>query len=111
VIVSSNSGIVIKLFLDRDDIQKRFRDNKIIIRAVVANKMGFDKKGNVNGLSHRQNIIDINTKKDYIPLNNTVLVDKRDSHLKDSHNHVIFVRQGETRHGLTSGQKPTSTTR
>jgi len=94
VIVSSNIGIVIKLFLDRDDIQRRFRDNKIMIRAVVANKMGFDEKGNINGLSHRENIIDINTKKDYIPQNNIVLVDKRDSNLKHSHNHVIFVPLG-----------------
>lgn len=92
VIVSSNTGIVIKLFLDRDDIQRRFRDSKIMIRAVVANKIGFDKKGNINGLSHRENIIDINTKKDYIPYNNTVLVDKRDSNLKHSHNHVVFVQ-------------------
>ena len=92
VIVSSNSGIVIKLFLDRDDIQRRFRDNKIMIRAVVANKMGFDKKGNVNGLSHRENIIDINTKKDYIPHNNIVLVDKRDINLQHNHNHVVFVQ-------------------
>ncbi|MBW1675833.1 MAG: hypothetical protein JRF30_05685 [Deltaproteobacteria bacterium] len=91
VIVSSNSGIVIKLFLDRQDIQGRFRGNKIMIRAVVANKMAFDEKGSINGLSHKQNIIDINTKKDYIPHNNTVLVDKRDSKLKQSHPNVIFV--------------------
>lgn len=94
VIVSSNSGIVIKLFLDRQDIQGRFRDNKIMIRAVVANKMAFDEKGSINGLSHKQNIIDINSKKDYIPHNNTVLVDKRDSKLKQSHPNVIFVPSG-----------------
>jgi len=94
VIVSSNSGIIIKLFLDRDDIQRRFIANKIMIRAVVANKMGFDEKGNISGLSHRENIIDINTKKNYIPHNNIVLVDKRDSNLKHTHNRAIFVPSG-----------------
>ena len=91
VIVTSNCGIVIKLFLDREDTQRRFRDNKILIRSVISNKIGFDEKGNIRGLSHRENIIDINTKKDYIPKNNVVLVDKRDSKLKHSHTHVMLV--------------------
>ncbi|NVM20171.1 MAG: hypothetical protein HWN68_00135 [Desulfobacterales bacterium] len=94
VIVSGNSGTAIKLFLDREDIQRRLRDNKVIVRAVVANKMGFDEKGGIDGLAHRENIIDVNTKKDYIPHNNTVLVDKRDSNLKQSHPYVIFVQSG-----------------
>jgi hypothetical protein len=94
VIVSSNCGIVIKLFLDREAIRKRFRQNNIVIRAIVANKMRFDEEGNIRGLSHRENIIDVNTKKNYIPEDNTVLVDERDSHLRRSHTHVIFVPLG-----------------
>ena len=94
VIVSSNCGVVIRLFLDREDIRSRFRENKIRVRAVVANKMGFDEKGNVNGLGHRENIIDVHTKKDYIPNNNTVLADERDGNLKHTHTHVKFVQSG-----------------
>ena len=94
VIVSSNTGGLIKLFLDREDIQKHLRKNKIIVRAVVANKMGFNGKSNIIGLSHEKNIIDIHTKKNYIPKSNVVLVDKRDSHLKHSHSHTILVPLG-----------------
>jgi hypothetical protein len=91
VIVSSNAGIVIRLFLDREDIRKRFRDDNIVVQAVVANKMRFDENGSVYGLDHEENIIDVNTKKHYIPRINTVLVDKRDSGLRDSHNTVMLV--------------------
>ena len=91
VIVSSNTGGLIKLFLDREDIQKHLRENKIIVQAVVANKMGFNGKSNIIGLCHEKNIIDIDTKKNYIPKSNIVLVDKRDSHLKRSHSHTILV--------------------
>jgi hypothetical protein len=85
VIISSNCGVVIKLFLDRENIRSRLKENKIRMRAVVANRMGFDEKGNVNGLDHRENIIDVHTKKDYIPNNNTVLADERDRNLKHTH--------------------------
>ena len=101
VIVSSNCSIVIKLFLDREDIRRRFRQNNIVIRAIVANKMGFDEKGNILGLSHRENIIDVNSKKNYVPEDNTVLVDERDSNLRRSHSHVVFVPLGRT-----NGVKP-----
>ena len=94
VIVSSNSGIIIKLFLDRENVRSRLKENKIRIRAVVANRMGFDEKGNVTGLGHRENIIDVHTKKDYIPSNNTVLADKRDGNLKHTHTHIKFVQVG-----------------
>jgi hypothetical protein len=97
VIVSSNTGTLLKLFLNRENIQKRFRDNTIILRAVVANKMGFDRKSNIIGLDHEENIIDVNTKKDYIPKSNVVFVDKRDRHLKHSHPHAILVPPGPTK--------------
>jgi len=91
VIVSSNTGALIRRFLEREDIRKRLRENRIMVRVVVANKMGLDTKGHVTGLSHKENIIDIHTKKDYIPKNNPVLVDKRDSRLNQSHPNVILV--------------------
>ena len=97
VIVSSNTGTLLRLFLNREDIQKHLKDNKIILRAVVANKMGFDRKNNITGLDHEENIIDVNTKKDYIPKNNVVFVDKRDSHLKRSHPYAIFIPPGPTK--------------
>jgi hypothetical protein len=92
VIVSSNTGVLIKRFLEREDIRRILRENKIKVRAVVANRLGLNGQRHIIGLGHEKNIIDVYTKKNYIPKSNIVLVDNRDRHLRESHPHAFLVQ-------------------